>query len=103
MKTKSKNVGPASFVEEQRNAIESEYLRVPAAVKYCGLSKSHIYELASSGEIKSACIRRRGSVRGVRLIHRGSLADFIEANSAGGGVAGVSETIPGVSRKEQAA
>jgi hypothetical protein len=90
-------------VEEQRNAIESEYLRVPAAVKYCGLSKSHIYELASSGEIKSACIRRRGSVRGVRLIHRGSLADFIEANSAGGGVAGVSETIPGVSRKEQAA
>lgn len=55
-----------------------EWVRVPEALKQTGLSRSYLYERISSGEIRSACIRQRGAVRGLRLIHYPSLLAFIE-------------------------
>lgn len=72
----------AHAAPSQAESIEAEFLRLPAAAKFSGLSRSHIYELVKSGEIKSACIRRRGALRGVRLIHRDSLTAFILKHSA---------------------
>jgi hypothetical protein len=70
-----------SQAESQAESIEAEFLRVPAAAKYSGLSRSHLYELLKTGAIKSACIRRRGALRGVRLVFRDSLTNFILKHS----------------------
>ena len=72
--------GPAAASQIESSV--AEFLRVPAAAQFSGLSRSHIYELVKSGEIRSSCIRRRGALRGVRLIHRDSLTNFILSNSA---------------------
>lgn len=72
----------AHAAPSQTETIEAEFLRVPAAAKFSGLSRSHLYELVKAGEIKSACIRRRGALRGVRIIHRDSLTSFIHKHSA---------------------
>ena len=39
-----------------------------------GLSRSHLYELAGAGKIRSACIRRKGALRGRRLFNCGRSA-----------------------------
>lgn len=83
MKATTKTQRPGAFVApSQAESVEAEFLRVPAAAKLSGLSRSHLYELLKTGEVKSACIRRRGAVRGIRLIHRDSLTSFILSNSA---------------------
>jgi hypothetical protein len=75
------NVQGAPAVPSQAESIEAEFLRVPAAAKLSGLSRSHLYELLKTGAIKSACIRRRGALRGVRLVLRDSLTNFILKHS----------------------
>ena len=76
------NIQGAPAAPTQAESIDAEFLRVPAAAKYSGLSRSHLYELLKSGAIKSACIRRRGALRGIRLIHRDSLTKFILKHSS---------------------
>ena len=44
-----------------------------------GLSRSHLYELAGEGKIRSACIRRRGALRGRRLFNCESIRAFLDA------------------------
>ena len=78
----SNQIRGAHAAPSQAESVEAEFLRVPAAAKFSGLSRSHLYELVKSGEIKSACIRRRGALRGIRLIHRDSLTAFILKNTA---------------------
>jgi hypothetical protein len=56
-----------------------EWLRIPAAIEIFGLRRSLLYSLIQDGLIKSACVRRRGNVRGVRLISYDSLADYVES------------------------
>lgn len=83
MKATNTKQRPGAFVApSQAESVEAEFLRVPAAAKLSGLSRSHLYELLKTGEVKSACIRRRGALRGIRLIHRDSLTAFILRNSA---------------------
>ncbi len=83
MKSKTHhNVQGAPAAPSQAESIEAEFLRVPAAAKYSGLSRSHLYELLKTGAIKSACIRRRGALRGVRLVFRDSLTNFILKHSS---------------------
>ena len=56
------------------------WLRIPAAVKYSGLSRSKLYELLSEGRIKSICVKsHRGAERGVRLLDRESVDAFMLA------------------------
>lgn len=63
-----------------------EWLSVKAAVQKSSLSRSAIYELIVTGEIKSASIRKKGNIRGRRLISAESLLQFIESQAEGGEV-----------------
>jgi predicted DNA-binding transcriptional regulator AlpA len=50
------------------------WLRIPAAVKYSGLCRSHLYELIANRKIKSICLKsHKLNTRGVRLIDRESI------------------------------
>jgi hypothetical protein len=44
----------------------------------CGLTRPALYELAKSGKIRSAAIRKPGAIRGNRLFHLGSVLAFID-------------------------
>lgn len=61
-----------------------EWLRVPEAVRLFGICRSSLYELIAENKIRSTCLRKRGAVRGIRLISYDSLAAYIE-NSANEG------------------
>jgi len=62
-----------------------EWLRIPDAVRFCGLSRSSLYELIREAKLRSVCLRKRNRARGVRLISADSLSSFIEAAASGGG------------------
>ncbi len=59
-----------------------EWLRIPEAVRLFGISRSTLYTLIQDGKIKSASIRHRGALRGIRLISFDSLAAFVESQSS---------------------
>ena len=49
--------------------LNPRWLRIPAAVKYSGLSRSRLYELLSEKKIRSICLKsHKGAERGVRLL-----------------------------------
>lgn len=57
---------------------KKDWLRISEASEMFGLNRNIIYDLINHQEIKSSLIKRRGSTRGVRLISRSSLNDYIE-------------------------
>ncbi len=63
------------------NKVETppEFIRVAEAVRRFGLSKAKIYQLISGGEIITRCLRKRGQVKGTRLIDYDSLRGFIDS------------------------
>mgnify|MGYP006929195975 FL=1 len=65
------------------NQIENIWIRVGDAVTLSGISRSGLYELFDSkgGPIKTSNIRSRGKTRGIRLINKHSLLEFIESCS----------------------
>ena len=59
--------------------LNPRWLRIPAAVKYSGLSRSRLYELLSEGRIRFICVKsQKWAQRGVRLINRESIDAFME-------------------------
>jgi hypothetical protein len=60
--------------------LNPRWLRIPAAVKYSGLSRSRLYELISDGKIRSICLKsNKRAERGVRLLDRESIDSFMLA------------------------
>jgi predicted DNA-binding transcriptional regulator AlpA len=60
--------------------LNPRWLRIPSAVKYSGLSRSRLYELLTQGRIKSICLKSHtGALRGVRLLDRQSIDQFMES------------------------
>ena len=60
--------------------LNPRWLRIPAAVKYSGLSRSRLYELLSERKIRSICLKsHKGAERGVRLLDRESIDTFMLA------------------------
>ena len=57
--------------------VRPEWIRIPDAIRFSGLSRSMIYELIGKGLVKSYCLRQRGKVRGTRLISFDSLSEFL--------------------------
>jgi len=58
--------------------LNPRWLRIPAAVRYSGLSRSRLYELISEGKIRSICLKsNKGAERGVRLLDRESIDTFM--------------------------
>jgi hypothetical protein len=64
-------------------ALNARWLRIPAAVKYSGLSRADVYNHIQSGDIVSICLKRhRHATRGIRLIDRESIDRFMLAQQA---------------------
>jgi len=59
---------------------EIEWARLPDIEKKFGLRRSKLYELISTGEVRSSCIRRKGAMTGVRLIDVESVRELLRAN-----------------------
>jgi hypothetical protein len=74
-------------VHQFNQTLKPEWLRVPEAVRLFGLCRSSLYELITAGTIKSTALRKRGAVRGIRLISYDSLASFVENAAREGGAA----------------
>ena len=74
-------------VHQFHNNTKPEWLRVPEAVRLFGLCRSSLYELIAAGTIKSTALRKRGALRGIRLINYDSLAAFVEQAANDGGIA----------------
>jgi hypothetical protein len=60
-----------------------EWLRVADAVRYSSISRSLLYELLKAGQVESRVLRKRGRVRGIRLVSVDSLNQFIKALPSG--------------------
>lgn len=61
------------------------WVRAPkdgAVEHYSGLGKGVLYALDAHGHIRSACLKRPGCVRGVRLFNLQSILDYIEKRSS---------------------
>jgi hypothetical protein len=56
-----------------------KWLRIPAAVRYSGLSRSILYRLIKDGRIKSVCVRDKNKLRGVRLCSVESIDFFLKS------------------------
>jgi hypothetical protein len=67
---------PARFDDR----INPRWLRIDAAVKYSGISRSRLFRLIAEGQVRSASLKgHRGAKRGLRLIDRFSLDLYLEA------------------------
>ena len=58
-------------------SLKLEWARIPVATHLSGLTRSLLYDHIRKGDIKSVCLRKRNSVRGVRLVNVDSLNAFI--------------------------
>jgi hypothetical protein len=59
--------------------INPRWLRIEAAIKYCGINRNRLFKLIAEGAIKTACLKEhRGAKRGLRLVDRFSLDLFLE-------------------------
>ena len=63
-----------------------EWLRIPEATKLFGISRSKLYELITAGHIRSISLRKRGQVKGTRLIDYDSLCAFLEVACQNDGI-----------------
>jgi len=66
-----------------------EFIRLPKAKSRCpftGLSRTSLVELVDHGAVKAVKLRKRGSIRGITLLHRESLLGYLHGLSMEGGV-----------------
>jgi len=57
--------------------VKPEWLRIPNAIRVGGIGRSTLYKAIAEGSIKSVCVRKRNSARGIRLINADSLSAYI--------------------------
>ena len=74
------------LVKQINNSLKPEWLRIPEAVRVFGMSRSALYELIKDNKIKSTALRKRGALRGIRIVSYDSLAEYIEDAASAGGV-----------------
>jgi hypothetical protein len=69
---------PPSAQEIQAENVQPKWLRLEAAISYTGFSRSMLYHLIDSVQIRSITVKtNRSNRRGIRLIDRESLDEFI--------------------------
>lgn len=64
----------------QSTLADAEWLRLPPPRGRCrltGLSRTSLIELGERGAIKLVRVRKPGAMRGIVLVHRESLLDFL--------------------------
>jgi hypothetical protein len=70
-------------IVEDPTTLKPRWMKVPAAVRYSGLSRARLYILLASGEIRSASVRFKGKARGIRIVDRESIDEFLSNNLMG--------------------
>lgn len=73
-----------ALLGERDAASRPVWVRAPkdgAVEHYSGLGKGILYALEAEGVIKSACLKRPGAVRGVRLFQLQSILDYIASKA----------------------
>jgi hypothetical protein len=58
--------------------LDPVWIRIPAASRASGLSRTFLFEQIVKGTIKSKHLKRLGKSRGIRLINYASLMAFID-------------------------
>lgn len=56
----------------------SEWLRVSQVVAQYNIGRTFLYELLRDGKLRSVSLKKRGAIRGIRLISRLWLEDYLE-------------------------
>jgi hypothetical protein len=58
-----------------------DWLRIPLAVKYSGISRAKLYTYLATGEIKSFVLKKKGAIRGTRFVSRLSIDSFLNSKA----------------------
>ncbi len=58
--------------------LRPQWLRLPAAIQYSGMSKAKLYELKDSGQIETLSVTKDGKVRGLRFFSASSIDQYLE-------------------------
>jgi len=67
-------------VPQEVSLRDAAYLRLPRAKERCPvsqLSRTTLCELIAEGKVKAVKLRKRGALRGITLINRQSLLDYL--------------------------
>jgi hypothetical protein len=56
-----------------------EWLRLPDVTRLFGISRSHCYTLISEGSIESISLKKRGAIRGIRLVKYDSISSYFDS------------------------
>lgn len=80
------SVGRVLVDTQNKRNFKPEWLSISDAVRVFGIGRSRLYEMMNDGDIKSVSIKKRGAVKGRRLISFDSLAEYFDqqANGKGG-------------------
>src|SRR6266849_10215218 len=57
--------------------VDPEFIDLRGLEARYGIRRSHAYILISEGSIKSVCLRRRGQIKGKRLVNCASVRNFL--------------------------
>ena len=63
--------------------LQARWLRIPAAVSYSGISRARLFLLLAEGQIRSASVIAKGGKRGMRIIDRLSIDEFLSGLAKG--------------------
>ena len=72
----------APLPEERHSSGRPIWVRAPKGGQpehYTGLSRGKLYALEAAGLVRTASLRPRGAVRGVKLFNLNSLLDYVES------------------------
>jgi hypothetical protein len=80
-KVKSLNASSMAALQtvEQIQGIRPKYLKVAAAIRVSGLSRTHLYSAMAQGQLRYAHVKGSGNSKGVRLIDFDSLMAYVES------------------------
>jgi Helix-turn-helix domain len=62
--------------------LRCRYLRVEQAIQFYPWKRAKLYQLMNRGDIKSFVSKERGNLRGIRLIDRDSMDQYLERAAA---------------------
>ena len=70
------------MLAERDEALHPIWVRAPRSGQtefYTGLGRGKLYQLASSGRLKTAVLKAPGTIRGVRLFNLKSLLHYVDS------------------------
>jgi hypothetical protein len=73
----------AGTINRNNQPHDAEWARVPDVIKRFGIKRTRLYELLAEGQVKSVSLRRRGCVKGIRIVSCDSVRSLLETLASG--------------------